>query len=163
MTRFLRSRAGGGRVDRAAAAGRAPAGGSRAVGQRQVVGGAGWSVARAPNGILPGSESWRTVTLVPGGDPLANLAAALAEPARDNDDDAATTVLVVDQFEETFTLCHDQAAREAFADTLLKLAGDGVIVILTLRTDFLKMWARLPRLQPAFERAQVDSRAHARS
>ena len=50
-------------------------------------------------------------------------------------------VLVVDQFEEVFTLCDDPAARHRFAQTLVSAAGDGEVgpvrVVLTLRDDFL--------------------------
>ena len=65
-------------------------------------------------------------------------------------------VVVVDQFEELFTLCRDVAQRQAFADCLLHLldAPDaGHVVILTLRTDFVDQVASLPALQPRFEAA----------
>jgi WD40 repeat protein len=48
-------------------------------------------------------------------------------------------VLVVDQFEETFSLCQDEAERARFIDNLLYATAihDGrVIVILTMRADF---------------------------
>jgi WD40 repeat protein/energy-coupling factor transporter ATP-binding protein EcfA2 len=48
-------------------------------------------------------------------------------------------LLVVDQFEELFTLCQDSAERRRFIDTLLAgvEAGSPLRVILTLRADFL--------------------------
>src|SRR5688572_147720 len=50
-------------------------------------------------------------------------------------------LLVVDQFEETFTLCKDPAERKAFIENLLSLADEdaergAVRVVLTLRADF---------------------------
>ncbi|WP_433928231.1 CHAT domain-containing protein [Sorangium cellulosum] len=50
------------------------------------------------------------------------------------------TLLVVDQFEEVFTMITSQDEREAFVRALWSLAGDpasGVSVIVTLRVDFL--------------------------
>ncbi|MFI9202803.1 WD40 repeat domain-containing protein [Streptomyces sp. NPDC053048] len=58
---------------------------------------------------------------------------------------AAALVLLVDQFEETFTLCRDEAERAAFAEALPALAagrtetGDGLptaLVVLAVRADF---------------------------
>lgn len=49
-------------------------------------------------------------------------------------------IVVVDQFEEIYTLCGDGAAREAFVSNLLCAASDQsqqVSVIITLRSDFL--------------------------
>jgi len=49
-------------------------------------------------------------------------------------------VVLVDQFEEVYTLCKDDVEREAFVGNLLNAAGDRakrVMVILTLRSDFL--------------------------
>lgn len=49
-------------------------------------------------------------------------------------------IILVDQFEEVYTLCTDQAERDAFVESLLCAASDRskrVSVILTLRSDFL--------------------------
>lgn len=49
-------------------------------------------------------------------------------------------VVVVDQFEELYTLCKEPAERNTFVDLLLHAAQDGshqVSIILTLRSDFL--------------------------
>ncbi|HEU0292408.1 MAG TPA: SUMF1/EgtB/PvdO family nonheme iron enzyme, partial [Anaerolineales bacterium] len=50
-------------------------------------------------------------------------------------------LLVVDQFEETFTLCKDPTERKAFIENLSSLADEGaeqaaIRVVLTLRADF---------------------------
>ncbi len=65
-------------------------------------------------------------------------------------------VLVVDQFEEIFTLCTDEKARLAFLDNLLALVqapGRRHTVILTMRTDFESFVARVPTFLPHFEAA----------
>jgi hypothetical protein len=120
--------------------------------------------------------------MVPGSQPMANLARALyalqLEPGVDADtwsaqhavlltqdperlpglidhDNAAPLVLVVDQFEEVFTLCVDDAARHAFVACLLALfqmPGRSHTLILTLRADFESLVSRLPELQAPFER-----------
>jgi hypothetical protein len=73
------------------------------------------------------------IVLTPGTDPAARLSAALAPLAR-----AATArvLLVVDQFEELFTLCTNSALRTTFLDRLLALPQQMPLVI-TMRADFL--------------------------
>ncbi|HEY5868664.1 MAG TPA: CHAT domain-containing protein [Candidatus Tectomicrobia bacterium] len=67
--------------------------------------------------------------LTPSADPLTQLEASVAS-VHDG-----RTVLVVDQFEELFTLCTDQEARQAFLGRLLALAEQRRVVI-TMRADF---------------------------
>lgn len=141
-------------------------------------------------GAVPGSQEWHYYPpMVPGSNPLANLV-RLIQPSDVNEAKSvqhhvnrfqqdpghlsqlidelhqAPTVLVVDQFEELFTLCDDDQERQAFIDNLLGLihspeAGPAVspverqTVILTMRTDFESHVARLPTFQPFFEQAQV--------
>ena len=46
-------------------------------------------------------------------------------------------LLVVDQWEELYTLCRDDATRKRFIDTVLAAAGEGPLtVVITLRGDF---------------------------
>ena len=71
----------------------------------------------------------------------------------------APAVLVVDQFEETFTLCTDEAERAAFVANLLGLAaspGTPHRVILTMRSDYESWVSRIPALQTAFDRGRVQ-------
>ena len=83
-------------------------------------------------GLLPALQAkephLQMADLTPGGDPLA----VLEDRLRVNAD---CSVLVVDQFEELFTLCTDDAKRRAFLDRLLQLL-EKMRVILTLRADF---------------------------
>jgi WD40 repeat protein len=64
--------------------------------------------------------------------------------------EGARLLLVVDQFEEIFTLCHDEAERTAFLDNLLTaLADERVVAVLALRADFYAHCAQYPRLRHA--------------
>lgn len=68
------------------------------------------------------------------------------------------TLLVVDQFEEIFTLCRDEYEREAFIDNLLtalSYADEGSLkVLLTIRADFYAHLAQYPELRDAVARHQ---------
>ena len=125
------------------------------------------SVARAGvvpaihKGALPGSEGWLVASMVPGAHPFAELEASLlrstidapnsldaqlADPAlgllraalRLLPDDRSRLVLVIDQFEELFTLVADEAERRRFITNLVTAIDDPrgrVLVVLTLRAD----------------------------
>jgi DNA-binding winged helix-turn-helix (wHTH) protein/WD40 repeat protein len=121
-------------------------------------------VARAPAG-------WGAVVCQPGEDPLLGLARALApdfsgeveevrELLRFHDPDVALAVtsrwrgrwdqalVVVDQFEELFTLNSPQA-QEDFVAMLRRLVdAAGIHVVLILRDDFLYECHRFPELEP---------------
>jgi hypothetical protein len=63
----------------------------------------------------------------------------------------------VDQFEEIFTLCEDETARQAFIDTLLHAAtvvGGPTLVLLTMRADFLGKCVSYPVLAAALSDGQ---------
>jgi len=66
------------------------------------------------------------------------------------------TLLVLDQFEELFTLCRDDFEREAFIDNLLTaISGAGqTTLILTLRADFYAHLAQYPELRDAVAHQQ---------
>ena len=75
-------------------------------------------------------------------------------------------VLIVDQFEEVFTLCAEQAERNAFIDALGVLASGSAavdatagepaaLVVLGLRADFYGRCAAFPQLRNAVQRDQV--------
>ncbi|EPH39712.1 putative WD repeat-containing protein [Streptomyces aurantiacus JA 4570] len=71
--------------------------------------------------------------LTPGERP-ARTHRALFEPSTADGD----TLLVVDQFEEVFSLCHDPAERDRFLDLLLAARdpADRLRVVLAVRADF---------------------------
>jgi len=66
-------------------------------------------------------------------------------------------LLVVDQFEELFTLCRSAAERKAFVDNLLAAAeADGpLVLVITLRADFYAHCAQFDDLRTALETHQA--------
>lgn len=145
-------------------------------------------LAALKSGRLPGSDAWPAVVCRPGAQPLESLALALAGPAgltnspsevrnlmRDLGEDARllhlTTrlalhdapaerrvVVLIDQFEEVFTLCSDERQRQALVDNLLHAATavDGrTVVLLTLRADFYGRCAADPGLAAALSDRQI--------
>jgi len=113
-------------------------------------------------GALPGSEDWRALLLRPGehpgaelerllgGEPLPEVAASLAHGQR--------IVLAVDQLEELFTLCRDEAERAAFAASLTAAALDPerrVVVAVCLRADFYGRCAAYPGFADVLSRNHV--------
>jgi energy-coupling factor transporter ATP-binding protein EcfA2 len=65
-------------------------------------------------------------------------------------------LLVVDQFEELFSLCHDETQRQAFIDNLLyaATAPGPIIVIVSLRADFYAYCAPYQNLRMALSQNQ---------
>ncbi len=91
-------------------------------------------------GLLPRLNG-KQVVLTPSNEPLARLETALKSEHE---------WLVVDQFEELFTHCKNEAERKAFIEQLLALPR----VILTMRADFLGECAVYPALRQAIEQHQ---------
>jgi len=114
-------------------------------------------------GGLPDSEKWFVVEMLPGAHPLEELEAALLRVAvnppesllaqlKEDErgllratrrilpvDEDVELVLVIDQFEEVFTLVTDQAVRQHFLDSLVTAILDSrsrLRVVITLRADF---------------------------
>jgi WD40 repeat protein/transcriptional regulator with XRE-family HTH domain len=131
----------------------------------------------------PGSSGWPIITLTPGAHPLESLAAGLSgearmrAPARKLADElasrpeklsetleklcklanAAHAVLVVDQFEELFTLCRSEREQAAFIEALTlaaATAGGVAVVVIVLRADFYAQCARFDSLRLALARRQ---------
>ncbi len=124
-------------------------------------------------GGLPGSHNWFVVEMFPSAHPIEELAQALirvaveppnnlVEPLMLDDQgllrvvdqvvpgaDETEVVLVIDQFEEVFTLVEDEAVRTHFLNSLINAVTDPysrVRVIVTLRADFYDR----PLLYPGF-------------
>src|SRR4029077_8820371 len=79
-------------------------------------------------------------------DPATQLASALR---------GKPTVLVVDQFEELFTLARDETSRREFVDRLMAAVAAGVHVLITLRADFYENVAEYPDLRAAVAEHQL--------
>jgi DNA-binding SARP family transcriptional activator/WD40 repeat protein len=120
-------------------------------------------------GALSGSDRWVISDMFPGSYPFEELSAALLRVAVERPDDlveelacdelgmrrvakrilppGSELLLVVDQFEELFTLTTDEEMRRRFLDGLTALAADRrspVRVVITLRADFLDHPLRYP-------------------
>ncbi|PRY40389.1 WD-40 repeat-containing protein [Umezawaea tangerina] len=120
----------------------------RFVGVLGVSGAGKSSLLRA--GLLPGL---RAALFTPGARPMRELARVLAEhPPGDE------LVVVVDQFEEVFTLCRDESERARFIDALLAEAESDVgarRVVVGIRADFYHRCAAHTGLARALAEAQV--------
>ena len=143
------------------------------------------SLVRA--GLVPGlrwnkkSADWHIYILTPTVHPLENLAITLT--SEDESVTAASTLmddlsrdprslqlfvkrqlenptfvlLVIDQFEETFALCHTERERASFIENLLTAASEAegpVIVLITLRADFYAHCAHYIHLREALAQNQ---------
>jgi S1-C subfamily serine protease len=145
------------------------------------------SVVRA--GVVAAVQSdpnWRIHIVTPTTNPLETLALSLtrdsesvtaAKTLRDDmrsdpeslhlyarrllpDDSKAHLLLVVDQFEELFTLCRDTEEKEAYINNLMSAVaaerGGPVHVILTLRADFYHHCMAYQPLLQALEQDQKN-------
>jgi WD40 repeat protein/DNA-binding SARP family transcriptional activator len=112
-------------------------------------------------GGLPGSAGWRQVLLRPGKAPGRELERALGgevEPPVTWLGPGERLVVAVDQLEELFTVCEDEAERAEFLERLVAAADDHerrVVVVCTLRADFYGRLSAYPRF------AELLSRSHA--
>jgi hypothetical protein len=130
-------------------------------------------------GGLPGSDGWPVCIFRPGLRPLESLAVTMIQLLGPSDDLTALSrlmdalvadqrqlhlttcqiladapadrriALVVDQFEEIFTLCRDEEGRARFIDNLLyasAIEGGRAVAVLTMRADFYGRCAAYPDL-----------------
>lgn len=87
-----------------------------------------------------------------------NLGRLVRQITAGSDLDADDVVLVVDQFEELFTLCQDSGERDRFIEALMITASDEEAkcrVTVGLRADFYAHCTRNPLLVEAMRDAQV--------
>jgi WD40 repeat protein/DNA-binding SARP family transcriptional activator len=121
-------------------------------------------------GGIEGSDGWFITHLVPGRHPMEELEDALLRVAREPPPgllevlesgprgllqavervvpEGSELVLVVDQFEEVFTLTEDEAERSLLLESLRVAAADPasrVRIVLTLRADFYDRPLNYPR------------------
>uniref|UniRef100_UPI00374E04F5 nSTAND1 domain-containing NTPase n=1 Tax=Streptomyces dubilierae TaxID=3075533 RepID=UPI00374E04F5 len=97
--------------------------------------------ARAPRPVLPGA-----------------VRAAVSAWARREAPSGARPVVIVDQFEETFTLCPDEAERRTFVEVLHAACTPArpgepapAVVVLGIRADFYERCLRYPELADALQ------------
>lgn len=118
------------------------------------------SVAQA--GVIPALRSlgWRSLpTIKPGFEPMAELKRSLTQAVHRRDEIQAVLdaveqgtlaeaiahipgterlLLLVDQFEEVFTLCSSDGERRRFIERLMGDVGDRLAILITLRADFVE-------------------------
>ncbi len=145
-------------------------------------------IAALKQGAIKGSGDWPIAICRPGTDPLESLAVSLGDTvysgqspseirnlikdlhndermlhlttrlALRNTSQEFRVVVLVDQFEEIFTLCRDEGLRQALIDNLLyavSVTGGQTVIILTLRADFYGKCAAYPTLAAALSDHQV--------
>lgn len=122
---------------------------------------AGDPTPQQPGGpATPESDAPRLTTAPPLTTPPSPEAvrAAVSAWARRTDPSGARPVVIVDQFEETFTLCPDEAERRTFIEVLhaaCSPAGPGepapAVVVLGIRADFYDRCLRYPELADALQ------------
>jgi WD40 repeat protein/transcriptional regulator with XRE-family HTH domain len=90
--------------------------------------------------------------LTPGAQPLSAHGAAMTSAPEHGE-----TVVILDQFEELFTLCSDRAERTAFLDRLLTATEPmgGLRVVIAVRADFFGRCAEHPQLAAALRDATL--------
>jgi WD40 repeat protein/DNA-binding SARP family transcriptional activator len=93
-------------------------------------------------GVLPRSDEWPRVLIRPGEHPLRELRAGIDTVS------GGRFVLAVDQFEETFTVCGDEAERSRFISEVVRASQveQGAVVVLAIRADFYGRCAAYPEL-----------------
>ncbi|TWV46014.1 hypothetical protein FRZ03_15490 [Streptomyces misionensis] len=141
---------------------------------------------------VPGSQTWPRLSVTPGAQPLASLARRLAPSAELSPDACAARLreepqflpelvrsalraatggedvpggrllVLVDQFEELFTLCPDEEERRAFVNALCAACRSAdastsppAMVIIGVRADFYGRCLTYPELATALRQRQL--------
>jgi WD40 repeat protein/transcriptional regulator with XRE-family HTH domain/energy-coupling factor transporter ATP-binding protein EcfA2 len=107
------------------------------------------SLVRAGLAVALKRAGWQVHIFTPTATPIRMLEAQLTS-ARSISSERA--LILVDQFEEIFTLCHDEVERIAFIDKLLTYAQEATskyVVVIALRADFYSHLAQYPHLRQA--------------
>ncbi len=96
-------------------------------------------------GVLPapGSATWPVLVMTPTANPVQVLREKTAELL--GGPGSTRLVIMVDQFEEVFTLCSDETQRREFIAALCD-RSDGSLVVLGVRADFYSRCLAYPEL-----------------
>ncbi len=107
------------------------------------------SLVRAGLAVKLQRGGWEIHIITPTTNPLKTLAANYNSTRAKN---RKQHLILVDQFEETFTLCRDENERAAFIERLLAIARNKsakTTVVIALRADFYSHCAQYPLLREA--------------
>ncbi len=108
------------------------------------------SLVRAGLAVALKQAGWDVRVFTPGAHPSKALEMQLeVDPNRVRSE---RLLILVDQFEETFTLCRDEPERVFFIDKLLRLAQEPSsrkTIVIALRADFYSHFAQYPALRQA--------------
>ena len=102
------------------------------------------SLVRAGLAVELKRRDWQAIIFTPGAEPAKMLQISLDLAV------VGRILVIVDQFEETFTLCHNESERVLFIERLLNLAAepDGKFsIVVALRADFYSHCAQYPLLR----------------
>ncbi len=107
------------------------------------------SLVRAGLAVALGKVGWQVLVFTPNVHPLQMLESQLSSihPA-----DAGRVLVLVDQFEEVFTLCRDELERIGFIEKLFSYAQEPsrqYMVVIALRADFYTHCSQYPLLRQA--------------
>jgi len=108
------------------------------------------SLIRAGLAVALRQAGWDVRIFTPGENPFRALTMLLEE----NQAEAGSEplLILVDQFEEVFTLCHDESEKGEFIQKLLERASEPskrISVVIALRADFYSHCAQYPALRQA--------------
>lgn len=106
------------------------------------------SLLRAGLVVVLKQAGWDVRTFTPGANPLEALERHLGSDRMNSQTDR--TLILVDQFEEVFTLCRNETQRLAFIQRLFALARDAsqkTTVVIALRADFYSHCSQYPLLR----------------
>jgi WD40 repeat protein/transcriptional regulator with XRE-family HTH domain len=107
------------------------------------------SLVRAGLAVALKRVGWDTRVFTPSTNPSKMLMAALNATGVQSSE---RVLIVVDQFEEVFTICRDEIERIAFIERLLACAQESskkTTVVIALRADFYSHCAQYPSLRQA--------------
>ncbi|HEY6072049.1 MAG TPA: helix-turn-helix domain-containing protein, partial [Anaerolineales bacterium] len=107
------------------------------------------SLVRAGLAVALQHTGWKIHTFTPTADPLKMLAVHYNPTSAKN---GQNHLVLVDQFEETFTLCRDENERSEFIERLISIGRDKpskTTVVIALRADFYSYCAQYPLLRAA--------------
>lgn len=110
------------------------------------------SLVRAGLAVALKRSGWRVHAFTPGADPLKALEMQFDLDPLPAESEPDCVLLLVDQFEEVFTLCRDESIRVQFVEQLLELAQEPsqkINIVIALRADFYSHCAQYPSLRNA--------------